>query len=123
MPIGPASRSPGTTTPAADLPLYSFAYDCKKELWKIICHNFRWTEDWRAQTPAQTDPLSPDGIWSPPWEGVPDVRGLRLASQIIVNVQTGTGNRIEVWNNQGGPPGSKGEIRKLIDIGRLNKGL
>jgi len=103
-------------------PLYSFAYDRKKELWKIIWHDFRWTEDWRAQTPAQTDPMFPNGIWNPPWEGVDDVRGLRMVSQIIVNVQTGTGDRIEVWNNQGGPPGSKGEIRKLIDIGRLNKG-
>ena len=103
-------------------PLYSFAYDRKKELWKIIWHNFRWTEDWRAQTPEQTDPLFPNGVWSPPWEGVPDVRSLRLVSQIIVNIQSGTGNRIEVYNNQGGPPGSKGDIRKLIDIGRLNKG-
>ncbi len=103
-------------------PLYSFAYDRKKELWKIIWHNFRWTEDWRAQTPEQTDPLYPNGVWSPPWEGVPDVRSLRLVSQIIVNVQSGTGNRIEVYNNQGGPPGNKGDLRKLVDIGRLNKG-
>jgi len=103
-------------------PLYSFAYDRKKELWKIIWHNFRWTEDWRAQTPEQTDPLFPNGVWSPPWEGIEDVRSLRLASQIIVNIQSGTGNRIEVWNNQGGPPPSKGDIRRLVDIGRLNKG-
>jgi len=27
-----------------------------------------------------------------------------------------------VWNNQGGPPGSKGDIRRLVDVGRLNKG-
>ena len=103
-------------------PLYSFAYDRKKDLWKIIWHDFRWTEDWRAQTPEQTDPIFPNGVWSPPWEGVPDVRSLRLASQIIVNVQTGTGNRIEVWSNQGGPPATKGDVRRLVDVGRLNKG-
>jgi len=103
-------------------PLYSAAYDRKKELWKLIWHNFRWTGDWLAQTPEQRDPLSPDGIYSPPWEGVEEVRSLRLASQIIVNVQSGTGNRIEVWNNRGGPPPSKGEIRRLVDIGKLNKG-
>jgi hypothetical protein len=103
-------------------PLYSAAYDRKQELWKLIWHNFRWTEDWRAQTPEQTDPLSPGGLYSPPWEGISEVRTLRLASQIIVNVQSGTGNRIEVWDNKGGPPASKGDIRRLVDIGRLNKG-
>ncbi len=103
-------------------PLYSAAYDRKQELWKLIWHNFRWTEDWKAQTPEQRDPVSPDGVFNKPWEGVPEVRSLRLASQIIVNVQSGTGNRIEVWNNRGGPPASKGDIRRLVDIGKLNKG-
>ena len=103
-------------------PLYSAAYDRKKELWKLIWHNFRWTEDWRAQTPEQTDPLSLKGIYSPPWDGIDEVRTLRMASQIIVNVQSGTGNRIEVWDNKGGPPPSKGDIRRLVDIGKLNKG-
>ena len=103
-------------------PLYSAAYDRKKELWKLIWHNFRWTEDWLAQTPEQTDPLSPSGVYSPSWEGVPEVRTLRMASQIIVNVQSGTGNRIEVWDNRGGPPPSNGDIRRLVDIGKLNKG-
>jgi len=103
-------------------PLYSAAYDRKKELWKLIWHNFRWTEDWRAQTPEQSDPKFKDGIYNPPWEGIDEVRTLRLASQIIVNVQSGTGNRIEVWDNQGMPPASKGDIRRLVDIGRLNKG-
>jgi hypothetical protein len=50
------------------------------------------------------------------------VRDLRVVGDIIVNVQTGTGNRIEFWNNVGVPPSSKGQIRRLIDIGRLNKG-
>jgi hypothetical protein len=37
-------------------------------------------------------------------------------------VQTGTGNRIEFWDNHGTPFPSKGKIRRYIDIGRLNKG-
>jgi hypothetical protein len=64
-------------------PLYSFAYDQKEELWKIIWHNHRCT---------------------------------------IINVQTGTGNRIEFWDNSGTPLSSKGKIRRYIDIGRLTKG-
>ena len=43
-------------------------------------------------------------------------------SDIIVNTQTGTGNRIEYWNNHGAPYPTKGKIRRYIDIGRLNKG-
>ncbi len=104
------------------MPLYSFAYDRKSELWKIIWHNFRWTEDWRGQTPEQTDPMAPKGLWNPPWDGVKETRALGLNSQIIVNTQTGTGNRIEVFNIKTAPPPTKGKIRRLIDIGRLNKG-
>jgi hypothetical protein len=88
-------------------PLYSAAYDRKKELWKLIWHNFRWTEDWRAQTPEQTDPLAPNGIYSPPWEGIDEVRTLRMASQIIVNVQAGPGT-YRGLGQRGGPPPSKG---------------
>ena len=103
-------------------PLYSFAYDRKKELWKIIWHNFRWSEDWRGQDPGLQDPEASDGQWAKPWKGIEETRDLRMASQIIVNVQTGTGNRIEVFSNTGTPPANKGKVRKLIDIGRLNRG-
>jgi hypothetical protein len=41
---------------------------------------------------------------------------------MIVNVQTGTGNRIEFWNRVGTPLKSKGKIRRFIDVGRLTKG-
>jgi hypothetical protein len=34
-----------------------------------------------------------------------DVNGV-VVSDTIVNVQTGTGNRIEFWNNHGTPLGS-----------------
>jgi len=30
--------------------------------------------------------------------------------------------RSTVWDNRGAPPASKGDVRKLVDIGRLNKG-
>jgi hypothetical protein len=103
-------------------PLYSFAYDRKKELWKIIWHNHRWSEDWRGETPERRDPASEDGVWYPTWEGVDQVRDLRVVGDIIVNVQTGTGNRIEFWDNTGTPLTNKGKIRRLVDIGRLNKG-
>jgi hypothetical protein len=90
--------------------LYSFAYDQKEELWKIIWHNKRWSED----------PLT-EGYY-PGWEGVPEPRNQRIVSDIITNVQTGTGNRIEFWNSDGVPFKSKGKIRRYIDVGRLTKG-
>ncbi len=101
-------------------PLYSFAYDRKKELWKIIWHNHRYSSDWDGK--VNKDPKATDGIWYPGWESVPDPKDNRIISDIIVNVQTGTGNRIEFWNSEGSPFNSKGKIRRYIDIGRLNKG-
>ena len=102
--------------------IYSFAYDRKNELWKIIWHNHRYSEDWNAQTPERTDPREKDGNWYKGWESVDSPDDLRIISDIIVNVQTGTGNRIEFWDNQGTPLKTKGKIRRYIDIGRLNKG-
>jgi len=93
--------------------LYSFAYDGKEELWKIIWHNHRWSEDKLAE---DTEP------WYEGWESVPQPRDLRVVSDTIINVQTGTGNRIEFWNSHGTPLDSKGRIRRYIDIGRLTKG-
>ena len=94
--------------------LYSFAYDQKEELWKIIWHNHRWSEEDRidgAKAP-----------WYPGWEGVAKPRDLRVISDTIVNIQTGTGNRIEFWDNNGSPLKSRGLARRYIDIGRLNRG-
>ncbi len=98
-------------------PLYSFAYDRKKELWKIIWHNHRYSEDWNGN-----DPEAKEGIWYKGWEGVERPKDVRIVADIIVNVQTGTGNRIEFWDSNGTPFSSKGKIRRYIDIGRLNKG-
>jgi hypothetical protein len=89
-------------------PLYSFAYDRKEELWKIIWHNKRWSED--------------EADYYPGWDEVPEPRDLRVVSDIIVNVQTGTGNRIEFWDSAGTPLSSKGKVRRYIDVGRLSKG-
>jgi hypothetical protein len=92
-------------------PLYSFAYDQKEELWKIIWHNKRWSED-----------RSWDPDYYPAWEGVAAPRDSKVVSDIIVNVQTGTGNRIEFWDVSGTPLASKGQVRRYIDVGRLTKG-
>ena len=73
--------------------------------------------DWKTG-----DPRSKTGEWYPAWEGVDKVNDLRVVGDIIVNVQTGTGNRIEFWDNWGTPALARGKIRKMIDIGRLNRG-
>ena len=92
-------------------PMYSFAYDQKGELWKILWHNKRWSEDKGLV-----------GTWYEGWEGVEQPRDLVIVSDMIANVQTGTGNRIEVWDAAGLPFKSKGKIRRFIDVGRLTKG-
>ena len=91
--------------------LYSFAYDRKGELWKIITHNKRWSED-----------HSLTGDWYVGWKDVDRPKDLLVVSDVIVNVQTGTGNRIEFWDRHGTPFKSKGRIRRFIDVGRLTKG-
>jgi hypothetical protein len=88
--------------------LYSFAYDQKEELWKIIYHNKRWSEDGHE--------------FYEPWEGVPEPRDSVPVADIVINVQTGTGNRIEFWDANGTPIGNSGKVRRYIDIGRLTKG-
>jgi hypothetical protein len=95
------------------IPLYSFAYDRKEELWKIIWHNHRWSGD---NLPEDKGP------WYAGWEAVPEPNDLRVISDTIVNVQTGTGNRIEFWDSHGTPLQSKGKVRRYIDVGRLTKG-
>ncbi len=95
-------------------PMYSFAYDRKGELWKIIWHQKRWSGDDLDGDPAAE--------YYPGWEGVPEPRDLIVISDMIVNVQTGTGNRIEFWDRNGTPLKSKGKLRRYIDVGRLSKG-
>ncbi|MGI9433113.1 MAG: DUF1329 domain-containing protein [Myxococcota bacterium] len=95
-------------------PLYSFAYDRKEELWKVIWHNHRWSDE--------NIPADGDKDWYAGWEEVPNPRDLKVISDTIVNVQTGTGNRIEFWDSHGTPLKSKGKVRRYIDVGRLTKG-
>jgi len=92
--------------------LYSFAYDRKGELRKSIWNNKRRSEDERLTGP-----------WYPGWEGVEKARDLSIVIDMIVNVQTGTGNYIESWNRLGTPFKSRGKIRRFIDVDRLTKGL
>ncbi len=89
-------------------PLYSLAYDRKGELWKIITHNHRWSED--------------DPAWYAGWPGVERPQDLRTVSDTVANVQTGTGNRIEFWDSHGTPFASAGKVRRYVDVGRLTKG-
>lgn len=92
-------------------PLYSFAYDQKKELWKILYHNHRWSED-----------ESLTGKWFEPWEEVDAPRVISVVADTIINVQTGTGNRIEFWDAAAKRVGNKAQIRRYIDVGRLTRG-
>jgi hypothetical protein len=91
--------------------LFSFAYDRNGELWKIIWHAHRWSED-----------ESLTGPWHGGWEGVETPSDLRYVGDIIVNVQRGTGNRIEYWDNDGVPIENPLQRRGFIDQGRLTKG-
>ncbi len=94
-------------------PLYSFAYDRAGALWKIIHHDHRWSEDDLGEVEARS--------WYPAWEGVPAPRDLRVVSDSILNVQTGTGNRLDFWDSSGSPP-PRPELRRYIDIDRLRRG-
>jgi hypothetical protein len=102
-------------------PLYSFAYDRKSELWKVIWHNHRYSEDWDGTTPERTDPKSKDGVWYKGWEGVERPNDMRTVSDIVVNVQSGTGNRLEFWDAHGMPFPTEGKLRRYISVGRLAK--
>ena len=53
---------------------------------------------------------------------MPEPRDNVNVADIVINVQTGTGNRIECWTANGTPVGNPGKIRRLIDVGRLTKG-
>ena len=71
-----------------------------------------------ARVAAEDGELAPNAGW----DEVPEPRDLRAVSDTIVNVQTGTGNRIEFWDGHGTPYDSIGKVRRYIDIGRLTKG-
>jgi hypothetical protein len=88
--------------------LYAFAYDRKGDLWKVIYHNKRWSGDGHEFYEG--------------WESVEEPRDSVTVADIVINVQTGTGNRIEFWDANGTPIGNQGKVRRYIDVGRLTKG-
>ncbi len=94
-------------------PLYSFAWDRSGSLWKIILHNHRWSEDDLGEIKARD--------WYPAWKGVDAPRDLRVVSESIANVQTGTGNRLDFWDSHGTMP-KKGDLRRFVDVQRLRRG-
>ncbi len=94
-------------------PLYSFAYDRSGALWKIIYHNHRWSEDDLGEIKARE--------WYAGWEGVPEPRDLRVVADVVVNVQTGTGNRLDFWDSHGTPP-KLSQLRRYVDVQRLRHG-
>jgi len=82
------------------VPLYAAAYDRRNELWKLIHMNHHWSE--REDQPGRIEGLN---TFLP-------------SSNIVINVQTGTGVRIEIFDAQ--PTRlSRGKIRRRTDIGRL----
>ena len=107
----PYSRKDLYIDPQNLQPLFSMAYDQKGDLWKIIYHNKRWSGD---------ESLS--GAWFEAWDEVPEPRIHAVVSDVIINVQTGTGNRIEFWDAGGKSIGNKARIRRYIDVGRLTRG-
>jgi hypothetical protein len=79
-----------------------------------LWHNHRYSQDELAGTTPQP--------WYKGWPGIEEPRDVRVVSDIIVNVQTGTGNRIEFWDSNDTPLDNKGKVRRYIDVGRLTKG-
>jgi hypothetical protein len=81
---------------------YAAAYDRRGELWKLIQSANRWSE-------SEGQEVKVEGM-----------RTLMRVCDVLVNVQSGTGVRIELYDVQ--PTRlSKGGIRRQIDIGRLNR--
>jgi hypothetical protein len=102
-------------------PLYSFGYDRKGQLWKVIWHNHRYSEDWDGTTPERTDTLAEDGVWYRGWEGVDKPMDLRTVSDIVVNVRNGMANRSEYWDSHGMPFPNERKLRHYISVGRLGR--
>lgn len=81
-------------------PLYAVAYDRRNEMWKLMMMAHKWSQR--------------DDLHKP----IPGVNAFLPAAFTLVNIRTGTGVRIEVFNAE--PTRMKrGQIRKQIDIGRL----
>jgi hypothetical protein len=95
-------------------PLYSFGYDRRGALLKVGWHNHRWSED----ALGEIEPAA----WYPGWEGVQEPRDLRTLADVTANVQTGTGVRVERWDDQGTVWASPGVMWRRADVGNLMRG-
>jgi hypothetical protein len=89
--------------------LYSFAYDGAGVLWKVIVHNGRFSES--------------DPQYYPGWEGVPAPRDAKTVADVVLNVQTGLGTRIEYWDNHGTPIGGRSEIATYLEQRMQDQGI
>lgn len=84
--------------------LYAAAYDRQNELWKVVGMQSQWSE---RDRPELKRPIK-------------NVNAFLPASYVLVNVFTGTGVRIEVFDAHATRM-KRGQIRKQIDIGRLSR--
>ena len=82
--------------------LYAAAWDRRNEVWKVSQFAHHWSE--REDQPNRID----------------GVNALLPSAMILVNVMTGTGVRIEVYDAQATRL-KRGRVRKQIDIGRLSR--
>jgi hypothetical protein len=89
--------------------LYSFAYDATGALWKVIVHNGRFSES------------DPDYYLG--WRGVPTPRDAKTVADVVLNVQTGLGTRIEYWDNHGTPIGGRSEIETYLKQRMTEQGI
>jgi hypothetical protein len=84
--------------------LYAAAYDRRDELWKVIHPIYHWSE--RDDLPTRVKDK--------------DVNALLPSCFVLVNVVTGTGVRVEVFDAHATRM-KRGRLRKQIDIGRLSR--
>ncbi len=89
--------------------LYGFAYDGSGVLWKAQMHNGRFSES--------------DPDYYPGWDGIPTPRDAKTVADVILNVQTGLGTRIEHWDNHGTPVGGQSEIKRYIERRMREQGI
>jgi hypothetical protein len=81
---------------------FAAAYDRRGQLWKLVQPLHRWSESDAQQVK------------------VPGLRTFFKVADVIVNVNTGTGVRIEHFDVQPTQL-SRGQLRRQIDIGRLSR--
>ena len=86
-------------------PLYAFAYDRSDAIWKIIMHNGRF----RAEDLG--------------WQGVPEPRDAKTVADVVLNVQTQIGMRIEFWDNHGRPFESRSETLHFLRARMQQRGI